>query len=267
MDVVEQEILYCLEAGIRPEQITVLAWSEAQVRAIMLRLASVRFSDDAGCSSRLPHVACVDSFSGRESDVIICDLVEADDSTGDLEPKESEPPKAHANANKGGKKGKAKNVQNKSRKKDTERPTTGKSRPLLSRARHKHRLILGLTRARYGLIIIGQGVALMRTSDVNLRTGHERSHVAALVRDAFLRRCYVRDTIHMDSHPDAIRRRTTMGSVAVKAKAELLEEERYSFFLGKIRQVQHGKEASVKDAPGSRIYQCSTNLVRMRKLP
>ena len=89
----------------------------------------------------------------------------------------------------------------------------------------------------------------MRTSKVNTKTGHDSSHAAAMVRDACLRKCYVRDHIHMDSHPTAIQRRKKMGSEAVKEEARELERQRWSFFLHKIRQGQHWPEAKVDDAP------------------
>ena len=255
VDVIEQEIQHCLKAGISPEQVTVLTWSEAQKDAVRTKLESIQLQDGTSLLDSIYCIACVDYYANLESDVVICDLVVADARTGYPEPDSPMLHQSHRKRKKERQNKKARKTKNASSD-DSAAHDFVEQRPkaLLTRVLHKHRLIFGLTRARYGLIVIGQGVALMRTSKVSSRTGHESSHAAALVRDAFLRHCYVRDVVHMDSSPAAVRRHKEMGSEAVEEEAERLERERYRFFCTRSDKASIGRKQGLTTRMGQGIY-------------
>jgi len=159
--VYEVSCLVCKD--IRPEQITILAWSQAQVDLIKSELIDSFYKDGV-----LPiAVHYIMDIGGCEADVVIADLVAADAA------------KDHVESTKG-----PGNVP--------AEETAGPSKALSDRVRDSANLRIGLTRARYGLVVIGQGSWLTRRPRYN-RSGEEERDHAELVHDAFRREVYVRD--------------------------------------------------------------------------
>ncbi len=159
--VYEVSCLVCKD--IRPEQITILAWSQAQVDLIKSELIDSFYKD-----SVLPiAVHYVMDIGNVEADIVIADLVAADAA------------KDHVESTKGPGNVRAKEA-------------AGPSKALSERVRDSANLRIGLTRARYGKVVIGQASWLTRGSRYN-RSGEEERDHAELVHDAFRRKVYVRD--------------------------------------------------------------------------
>lgn len=152
--------------GIRYEQITILAWSQAQANLIKSELIKSIFKDTPTGGVLPIAVHCLMDFGDREADVVIADLVAADTA------------KDHAEPTKGPSKVQAEEA-------------AGPSKALSDRVRDSANLRIGLTRARYGLVVIGQASWLTRRPRYK-GTEEKRDH-AELVHDAFRREVYVRD--------------------------------------------------------------------------
>lgn len=150
------EVSSLVSEGIRFEQIAVLAWSRAQADLIRLELLK-SFSPVDGVLLIAVHYFL--DFGHREADVVIADLVAAD-AVNDHAQYTSE--------------------------------AAGPSKALSERVRDSANLRIGLTRARYGQVVIGQASWLTRRPRYN-RSGEEERDHAELAHDAFRRKVYVRD--------------------------------------------------------------------------
>lgn len=163
------EVSSLVSEGIQFEQITILAWSQAQADLIKSELLK-SFSPDDGVLLIAVHYLM--DFGYREADVVIADLVAADAG------------RDHAESTRG-----TGNVP--------AGEAAGPSKTLSGRVRDSANLRIGLTRARYGQVVIGQASSLTRRPRYN-RSGEEERDHAELVHDAFRRNVYVRDKYSVD---------------------------------------------------------------------
>lgn len=162
------EVVSLFLAGIRFEQMTILAWSEAQVDLIRSELVKLLWRDTQTRKVLPMAVVYLMDFGYCESDVVIADLVVADAATDH---------------------GESTIQAGTVRAKEPSEP----SKTLADRVRDSANLRIGLTRARYGLVVVGQGSWLTRRPKYNGRSKEEKRDHAELVHDAFRRKIYVRD--------------------------------------------------------------------------
>ena len=208
-DAVKDEVKIFLEAGARPEQIVVLSWSRAQVGLVASKVRSIGPLNGRSGLGLQVEIAFVEDFGHRESDIIVADLVMADerDDHDDYEIQSG-----NAKANKACK----------------------KRKEVMVSARNPLNFRIGLTRAKYGMVVIGQGTWLMRWPRYKYAALEEARHYAELVRDAWRRKVYVRDTAHRDTHPDAIKALRDLSSIEVAKRAEEADKAKLRFFHGLI---------------------------------
>jgi len=199
-DAVRYEVECFLDAGIRPEQITVVAWSPGQTGLIKGKLRQINpligRADDV-------HVVFVEDFGDRESDIIIADSVMADERTH------------HSN-----------HVSQKGDAKDRKATQTRKT--LMARAKDSINLEIGFAQATYGFVMIGQSNWLMRWP--KFKGVIDKHPYAELVRDAWRRKVHIRDTTHRDTHPNVVQKNKDLGSVEVSRRAAVADEAHLNFF-------------------------------------
>lgn len=199
-DAVRYEVECFLNAGIRPEQITVIAWSPGQTGLIKGKLRQINplsgRADDV-------HVVFVEDFGDRESDIIIADLVMADERTH------------HSNyvSQKGDAKG---------------HKATKTRKALMARAKDSNNLEIGFAQATHGFVMIGQSNWLMRWP--KFKGLIDKHPYAEIVRDAWRRKVHIRDTIHRDTHPNVVQKLQDLGSVEVSRRAAVADAAHLEFF-------------------------------------
>ncbi len=212
-DAVFFEIESFLNAGIRPEQITVLTWSHAQKDLIISKLGEMGQVNGLAGMGPSVQVRFLHDFRDRTSDIIIADLVMADTETDQTQ--------GNAGAEK----------------------TAGR---LAHWVKDPLKLSIGLTRARHGLVVVGQGTWLMR--DPRIKKGEDK-RVAELVRDAWGRQVYIRDMIHRDTHPNVVQRLQDLGSDEVSRRAAVADKRFKDYFERLIKRGSRfsGPSLSKKD--------------------
>lgn len=199
-DAVRDEVECFLNAGIRPDQITVMAWSHGQTGVIKWKLRQIN-----PCIGRADdvHVVFVEDFGGGESDVIIADLVMADERTHHSDYVSQE--------------GDSKSYK-----------ATKTRKILMARAKDPLNLKKGFAQARHGFVMIGQSNWLIRWPKfVGLTDKHS---YAEIVRDAWRRKVYIRDATHRDTHANVVQKLRDLGSVEVSRRAAVADAAHLEFF-------------------------------------
>jgi len=199
-DAVRYEVECFLNAGIRPEQITVMAWSPGQTGLIKGKLR--RINPLSGRADDV-HVVFVEDFGDRESDIIIADLVMADERTH------------HSNY-----------VSQKGDAKSHKATKTRKT--LMALAKDSTNLEIGFAQATHGFVMIGQSNWLMRWP--KFKGLIDKHPYAEIVRDAWRRKVHIRDTIHRDTHPNVVQKLQDLGSVEVSRRAAVADTAHLEFF-------------------------------------
>lgn len=199
-DAVRDEVECFLNAGIRPDQITVVAWSPGQTGLIKGKLRLIN-----PLSGRADDVLVVfvEDFGDGESDVIIADLVMADERTH------------HSNY-----------VSQEGDSKSYKARKTRKT--LMARAKDSINLEIGFAQATHGFVMIGQSNWLIRWPKFEgLIDKHPH---AEIVRDAWRRKVYIRDTTHRDTHPNVVQKLRDLGSAEVSRRAAVADAAHLEFF-------------------------------------
>jgi len=199
-DAVRYEVECFLNAGIRPEQITVMAWSPGQTSLIKGKLR--RINPLSGRADDV-HVVFVEDFGDRESDIIIADLVMADERTH--------------HSNYVSQKGDAKSYK-----------ATKTRKTLMALAKDSTNLEIGFAQATHGFVMIGQSNWLMRWP--KFKGLIDKHPYAEIVRDAWRRKVHLRDTTHRDTHPNVVQKLQDLGSVEVSRRAAVADAAHLEFF-------------------------------------
>ena len=214
--------------GIRPEQITILTLYRGQ-RNLLVQKLRPKGSDDGTASHKMySEVTTVDSYQGKEKDVVILDKAAANPKAGlkgtpdtDVRGKEADEEEA---ASSPGSKG--------SRRYDH-----------ISRyAKDKNRLNVGLTRAHFALVVIMQVAGALRTSKQNPTKTVEYSDLCALVKDAAARAVIYNDITSEDDHPEAIAARKRQDEKVSISNRELLQSEALAFIRSAVEKSHLGQK-------------------------
>ncbi|KAL8939054.1 MAG: hypothetical protein Q9211_002917 [Gyalolechia sp. 1 TL-2023] len=215
--------------GIQPVDIVVLSLYNGQVRHLQKRIGS----------HKCRNFNTTDSYQGQEADVIIVDFVAASEAAllGQT---------FHAA--------------------DTEQAENddGKYKRVSSFAKDFHRINFAITRAKHGLILIGQEALLARTMDQ--AKGPLANTMFHMILDLDDRKL-VHHSDLVDSHPDAIAQREKNMALA-RAQHQALETKKSSLgfiqaILWRGRQAQ--QEQVAKSKAGSPITIEDINVIKARR--
>ncbi|KAL8789420.1 MAG: hypothetical protein Q9213_001177 [Squamulea squamosa] len=174
--------------GIAPEDITILSMYKAQMRLVFLRVTKI------DGKLRYHEASTTDAFQGRESRVVILDLVSASRLAAYVGPGGVYPVDQYGTAS--------------------------------SFVKDFHRINLALTRARDGLIVVGQWARFNRSSG---RT-EESNTLLRMSEDALKRKLVCIEDLE-DVNPKSVRQRRERGLLAQEAALKSTTvEHRYRFY-------------------------------------
>lgn len=236
-DAVKAEVEDLLGAGARSGQIVVLTWSQGQKQLLMAKLRQVSRLKGVVDRPSEVRVDFVKDFEGRQADIVVADLVMADERTD------------HSDFIPSTKRGRTNPSQ--------------KRVDLMSFVRDPLVLRLGLTRARYGMIIVGQTTWLARWP--NYKGVEDKHHYAALAVDAFRRGLHIRDTAHRDTQANSIRALAKLTSEQVSAQAQVADLKHHRLFQMLINAGPDLPKISRPDAPMGRVMQETTYQANQRR--
>ena len=202
-------------AGIAPNDIVIISFYMAQTR---LLLTKVEHGDDD--TLRFREIETADSFQGKEGPVLIVDFVVAANLTG-LE---------------------LKLMAEEDKDPDVVIDPSKYSR-ITSSVRDPHRINVVLTRAKDGLIVVGQ--ASLLTHKVAVIVGNALMY---LDKDAMAHNLLLQVRNYPNSHPNAVREREALTAEGLR-QAELKEAEYQTFaYISNNIQRNHEKiEAKEKE--------------------
>lgn len=196
------------DAGIAPYDIAIVSFYKAQTRLLLQRIER---RDDG--SLRFQEIETADSYQGREARVVIVDFVVAD-MLSTLETKAL-----------------------KESEEDPDSVTDARYTKVTAFVRDPYRINVALTRAKDGLILVGQ--AALFSDKVATTKGKLGNTLVYMVRDALNRGLVHRELRFRDTHPAAVAERQAMTAAAKKA-AEEAESKYNSFaFISNIIQRNH----------------------------
>ncbi|KAI4190034.1 MAG: hypothetical protein L6R41_001053 [Letrouitia leprolyta] len=176
-----------IKAGIPPERIVILSMYKAQIKLLALKIT--RLPD-----GRLKYavISTTDAFQGRESEVVILDIVIAKDfgEHGYL----------------------PSNMRHGEDQDDADVLLTAQARKygdITAFARDFHRQCVALTRAKDGLVIVGQLARMISSHRKSTNPLHNTLfHIA---QDARKRKLVATDLVHVDTHPDVAKEQKARG--------------------------------------------------------
>ncbi|KAL8941710.1 MAG: hypothetical protein Q9216_002083 [Gyalolechia sp. 2 TL-2023] len=218
-DAIDELVTQLLSEGIPPSAILILSTYKAQVKHLIATLGPT-----ADGQERYNLVLTVDSFRSRESPIVILDLVVAGDF---LEYAAKEVWAAAAD--------------------DNDKMQSGFQYGYVRAfSRDPHRACVALTRAMDGCIVVGQQTLLLQT--MKSLKGVMFNTPSRLILDARKRHLIATDTVHLDTHPHAIKEREAMTKAQAEEKAATLSEiNRLSFIQ---QYVNWGHQATRQDPQG-----------------
>ena len=192
---IDAEIRNLVEYGIAPEQITIITMYKGQVDLVIDKLKAVVNEDGTPGFTRYREAYTADAFQGKQNDVIILDLVVANPKVGYRDTPKRERSAKHVDEL---------DVEEVEGAMDT---LSSRIDDRISRyVNNKHRLAAGLTRARYGMVVVVQVAGALWTSLMDKQKG-QKSDLAALAEDAYHRQVIYHDKNSRDDHPEAIAER------------------------------------------------------------
>lgn len=216
---VVRRIADAIEAGLRPDQITVLTHYRAEVRLVINNL---RASDPSDTLEKVSEGVTIDSYQGKEADFVILDTVAADsgvrDETSDQKGlEEDESAELLATFIRG------------SRLYNNIPPFV----------KNSHRLCVALTRARKGLVIITHAASAIATSNGPPALA-EKSDLCALIDDARSRHIVYEDTTSLDDHPEALAARANKTEQEQEREMNVRRADETEFMREHDRQLRYG---------------------------
>lgn len=219
-DAVNLAVQRLLAVNIPPEDIIILTLYKAQMKLITSKIGR---AEDGRTVYK--DISTIDAFQGRESRVIVLDLVVA----RDYDDYRSTPMfQTHGTDT-------AEDGEEDEELVDVKIRTGQKYDTISAFARDPHRICVALTRARDGSIIVGQQSLLLHSTntDKDIRW----NTLNTMVRDLRKRKLIHSDTTTLDSHPDAIKERHQMSAAEKKQREERTSEaRRYAFINNLVRK-------------------------------
>ena len=215
---------HLVEAGIPEAKIAVVSFYKGQMTPMSIKIKQV--SDGEWSFGQW---ATVDSYQGQEADVVLLDLVAA-------------------NAVVDG--GPAGSVE------DPLTPGNVKGRAS-GHVTDPHRLNVGLTRGRSACIVFCQEATCLAVAE-EAGASEKRKATAAMIQDAWKRKCLVRLEDIEDDHPDAIAESVRIGRKAQKERQANQYMKRMAFVHRiRTRQGEPRKTKPIKDSEADFYRQAS----------
>lgn len=219
-------VLVLFKGGLRGSQITILATYRGQIPILYMKIRDALADDDGDWEDEASDlkITTVDSYQGRDAEVVLIDLVAATDQYDAIATRQ--------------KKGMT---------------YSG----ITAHVKEANRLNVSLTRAKYGCILFGQAVVLLdvipepKPGQKAPNRSKRSESVGMLVRDAGKRGLLVSDDKHFDTHPVALERRALIPDMVRADGLRRSNLRRYGFISDRITQ-QHKAKETVEEVPAPR---------------
>ena len=202
-----------LASAIEPGEINILSYYQGQRKLLRQKISETIWPQSVKDALQ---VHTVDSYQGKESSVIIVDMVCARDPLMFNAMKSNRPVQEQPDDDK-----------------DDESESYVKFGAVTRHIKNGNRLNVALTRAMNGLVVVCQESLLVRGIQTTKSRGKQHNAIASMCGNARARNCYLMDDRTEDSHPQSVESRGNYSKEAIKST-----RQEHSLSLGFIQDLK-----------------------------
>lgn len=223
-----------IDMGVQPGEIKILCYYQGQRRLLREKISETLWEQGIKDAIQIPQIHTVDAFQGKESSVIVVDMVTARD------PLMFKSLKGNRNAQA---------LQAVDDQLDNGTEAYVKLGSITGDVRNGKRLNVALTRAMHGLVVVCQEALLVGDPKATKNRGKHYNAISNMCMNARTRNCYVLDDQTEDSHPQSLVLRESLQSEDIKT----MREKQTSADLGYIGDLRRSAQELKNKKPDSSI--------------